>query len=65
MDRLEDLKISPLSFNFILIYIIHKMLVLLKKYLNYLNDSICKYFFEEYNIHFCYPKIYHFFYNIY
>ena len=29
MDLLEDLKISILSFNFVMIYIIQKMLVLL------------------------------------
>ena len=31
MDLLEDLKMSLLNFNFVMIYIIHKMLVLLKK----------------------------------
>ena len=30
MDLLEDLKMSVLNFNFTMIYIIHKMLVLLK-----------------------------------
>ena len=49
MDLLEDLKMSLLSFNFVIIYIIHKMLVLLKNRLNYLKDSICKCFFKEYN----------------
>ena len=34
MDLLEDLKMSLLNFNFIMICMIHKMLVLLK--LNYL-----------------------------
>ena len=29
-----DLKISCLNFNFVMIYIIHKMLLLLKNYLN-------------------------------
>ena len=38
MDLLEDLKILILSFNFVLIKIIHKMLVLLKNHLNYLKD---------------------------
>ena len=42
MDFLEDLKISLLNFNFVIIYIIHKMLVLLKNNLNYLKDSIFK-----------------------
>ena len=37
---LENSKISLLSFNFVMIYIIHKMLVLLKNHLNCLKDSI-------------------------
>ena len=37
---LEDLKISRLYFSFVMIYIIHKMLVLLKNHLNYLKDNI-------------------------
>ena len=45
MDLLEDLKISLLSFNFVMIYIIHKILVLLKNHLNYIKDSIFKSFF--------------------
>ena len=40
MDLLEDLKISLLNFNFVMAYIIHKMLVLLKNYLNYLKYNI-------------------------
>ena len=39
---------SLLSFNFVMIYIIHKMLVLLKNHLNYLKDSIFECFFKEY-----------------
>ena len=38
-----------LNFNFIKIYIIHKILVLLKNQLNYLKNSIFKCFFKEYN----------------
>ena len=49
MDLLEDLKRSLLGFNFVMNYIIHKMLVLLKNHLNYLKDSIFKSFFKEYN----------------
>ena len=48
MDLLEDLKISLLNFIFVMIYIIHKILVLLKNHLNYFKD-IFKYFFKEYN----------------
>ena len=40
MDLLEDLKMSHLNFNFVMIYIIHEALVLLKSNLNYLKDSI-------------------------
>ena len=40
IDLLEDLKIPLLNFNFVMIYIIHKMLVLLKNCLNYLKVSI-------------------------
>ena len=32
----------------LMIYIIHKMLVLLKNHLNYLKDSILECFFKEY-----------------
>ena len=37
MDLLEDLKMPRLSFSFVMVYIICKMLVLLKNYLNYLK----------------------------
>ena len=37
MDLLKDLKMSLLNFNFIMTYIIHKMLVLIKNNLNILN----------------------------
>ena len=44
------LKMSLLNFNFAVIYIIHKILVLLENNLNYLKDSIFECFFkEEYN----------------
>ena len=48
MDLTEDLKMSILNFNFVMIYIIHKMLVLLKNNLNYFKDSIFECFFKEY-----------------
>ena len=44
MDLLEDLKMSLLIFNFVMIYIIHKMLLSLKHHLSYLKDSILKCF---------------------
>ena len=34
MDLLEDLKMSLFNFSFVMIYIIHKILVLLKNSLN-------------------------------
>ena len=39
MDLLKDLKMSLLNFNFLMIYIIHKMLLFLKNHLNYLKSS--------------------------
>ena len=44
MDLLKDL-----NFNFVMIYIIHKMLVLLKNHPNYLKETIFEWFFLEYN----------------
>ena len=40
---------SLLNFNFVMIYIIHKMLVLFKKNLNYLKDKLFECFFKELN----------------
>ena len=48
MDLLENLRISLLNFNFFMIYIIHKILVLLKSHLNYFKDSIFECYFKEY-----------------
>ena len=49
MDLIEDLKMLHLSFSFAMIYIIHKMLVVLKNHLNYLKDNILECFFIKYN----------------
>ena len=49
MDLLEDLKTSLLNFNFIMTYIIHNILVLLKNHLNYLKDNIFECLFKNYN----------------
>ena len=49
MALLEDLKMSLPNFNFVVIYIIHKMLVLLKNSLNYFKNSIFECFFNDYN----------------
>ena len=40
MDLLEDLKMSLLNFNFVMICIIPNILILPKNYLNHLKDSI-------------------------
>ena len=45
MGLLEELKMSLLSFCFVKIYIIHKMLGLLKNYLNYFKYKIFECFF--------------------
>ena len=44
---MEDLKISLLNFSFAVIYIVLEMLVLLKNYMNYLQDNIFKCFFKK------------------
>ena len=37
-----DLRISHLNFNVAMIYLIHKILVLIKNHMNYLKDFIFK-----------------------
>ena len=49
MDLIKDLRMSLLNFNSLMIYIIHKILVLCKNDLNYLKDSIFECFFRKYN----------------
>ena len=51
-DLFEDIKMlqefhTLLNFNFFMIYIIHKILVLLKNHLNCSRDNIFKSFFKE------------------
>ena len=46
---MEDLRMSLLSFNFVMVYIIHKMLVLLENQLNFLKYSIFECFLQQYN----------------
>ena len=43
-----DLRISLLNFNFLMIHIIHKILILIKNYMNYLKDNIFKFVFKKY-----------------
>ena len=40
---------SLLNFNLVMVYTIHKTLVLLKNHLNYLKDNIFECFFKKYN----------------
>ena len=47
MDWLEDLRISLLNLNFVMIYVIHKTLVLIKIHLNYLKDNIFECLFRS------------------
>ena len=49
MNLLEDFKMSLLSFNFVMIYIIHKMFVLFKNHLNSWKIVFSNAFFKEYN----------------
>ena len=48
-NLLEDLRMPLFNVNFVMIYKIQKMLVLLKNHLNYLKDSIFECFFKKYN----------------
>ena len=49
MDLLEDLRMLFLNFNFLMIYIIHKILVPIKNHLNYLKDNVFECFFKKYD----------------
>ena len=40
---------SLLNINFVMIYKIHKMLVMLQNHLNYLKNNISECFFKDYN----------------
>ena len=42
-----DLRISFLNFSFAMIYIIHKILVLIKNHINYFKDNIFKRFLKS------------------
>ena len=50
MNLLEDLTMLLLNFNFVMSYIIHKVLILLTHHMNYVKDDSFKCFFMEYNI---------------
>ena len=55
MDLLEDLRMSLLTFNFVMIYIVHEILVLFKNHLNYLKGNIFKCFLRS-MMCFCFLK---------
>ena len=44
-----NLKTSLLNVNLVMIYVIHKMLALLKNHMDYLKDNIFECFFKKYN----------------
>ena len=44
-----DLMISLLDFNFAIIYIIHKIFVLIKNQINYFKGNFFRFFFKKYN----------------
>ena len=43
-----DLRFSLLSFNFVMIHIIHKILAWIKNRLNYVKDIFFEFFFKKY-----------------
>ena len=49
MDLLENLTMLLLNFNFVMIHVIHKILVLFKNDLNYLKVIIFECIFKKYN----------------
>ena len=49
MDLSYNLRILLLNFNFVVIYIIHKILALLKNYPNYRKNNIFECLFKKYN----------------
>ena len=44
-----NLSISFLNFNFVMIQIIHKILVLIKNHMDYFKDNIFEFLFKKYN----------------
>ena len=58
-----DLRTSLLNFNFVMIQIIRKILVLFKNPMNYDKDNIFEWFFKKYNRLLFFEKA-NFFHNI-
>ena len=48
MDLLKDLKMPALNFSFAMIYIIHKMLAMLKNHLNFLKVVFSNSFLKDF-----------------
>ena len=44
MNLLEDLRMLLLNFKFVMIHIIHKILILIKNHMNFLQDNTFKCF---------------------
>ena len=42
-----DLRISLLNFNFVIIHIIHKILVMITNHINYIKDNIFEFFLKS------------------
>ena len=55
-----NLRIFILNFNLAMNYIIHKILVLIKRHLNYLEDNIFKFFCKKYNRLLLFKKLFFF-----
>ena len=58
-----SLRILLFKFNFAMIYIIHKILILIKNHMNYFKDNIFTCFFKKYKRLLFFKKII-FFYDI-
>ena len=61
MDLIKYLRLSLL--NFVMIYIIHKILVLIKNHLNYLKDNLFECFLRSIIDFYVFKKLF-FFHNI-
>ena len=44
-----DLRIVLVNFNFVMIHIIHKILLLIKTHMNCFKNNISEFFFKKYN----------------
>ena len=60
MNLFKDSKMSLSNFSFIMIYPVHKILVLIKNHLDYLKDIIFQCFFKEYNMLSIFLKLFSF-----